>query len=133
MTCRERAGQVRDRAAEFSADQITAIGTGGKRYAKAFIEDTGYPFQVLLDEDGEAADVIGTGTMSLGTILKPKAVLAGVKSLAGGNRQKNLGRRPTQLGATLVIGPGNEILYEDYEDHPGDHADLDDVIAKLAK
>lgn len=88
---------------------------------------------MLLDEDGEAADVIGTGTMSLGTILKPKAVLAGVKSFAGGNRQKNLGRRPTQLGATLVIGPGDEILYEDYEDHPGDHADLDDVIANLAK
>ncbi len=36
-----------------------------------------------------------------------------------------------QLGATLVMGPGDEILYADYEDHPGDHADLDEVLALL--
>jgi hypothetical protein len=51
--------------------------------------------------------------------------------VAAGHRQRKTGRRPTQLGATLVIGPGDELLYEDYEDFAGDHADLDAVLAVL--
>lgn len=107
---------------------VTAIGTGGKRYAKAFIEDESVPFPVLLDEDGAAAEVIGTGTLGAGTMLKPSAYVAGLRSLAGGHRQRKTGRRPMQLGATLVIGPGDEVLYADYEEHAGDHADLDEVL-----
>jgi hypothetical protein len=36
-----------------------------------------------------------------------------------------------QLGATLVIGPGDELLYVDKESYAGDHADLDAVLAIL--
>jgi hypothetical protein len=36
-----------------------------------------------------------------------------------------------QLGATLVIGPGDELLYMDKESYAGDHADLDEVLAVL--
>jgi hypothetical protein len=34
-----------------------------------------------------------------------------------------------QLGATLVVGPGDELLYMDKESYAGDHADLDEVLA----
>ncbi|MBT8202543.1 MAG: hypothetical protein HKN74_02515 [Acidimicrobiia bacterium] len=108
---------------------VTAIGTGGKRYAKAFIEDEDVPFAVLLDEDGRAADVVGTGELGAGTLLKPSAYVAGLRSLVGGHRQSKTGRRPTQLGATLVIAPGNELRYADFEDFAGDHADIDEVLA----
>ncbi|MDH3540783.1 MAG: redoxin domain-containing protein [Acidimicrobiia bacterium] len=133
MTCRERAGQVRDRYDEFVAIGVgvTAIGTGGKRYARAFIADEQVPFPVLLDEDGVAADIVGTNSLGVGTMLKPSAYVAGVRSMAKGHRQHKTGRRPTQLGATLVIGPGDDLLYEDYEDFAGDHADLDEVLAVL--
>ncbi|MGI9529854.1 MAG: peroxiredoxin-like family protein [Acidimicrobiia bacterium] len=133
MTCRERAGQVRDRYDELLATgaQVTAIGTGGKRYAVAFIEDEDVPFPVLLDEDGDAAEIVGTGTIGGVAALRPDAIAAGLGSFMRGNRQKNAGRRPMQLGATIVIGPGDEILYEDYEDYAGDHADIDEVIAAL--
>ncbi len=89
------------------------------------------PFPVLLDEDGAAAEIVGTNTLGVGTLVRPRAVAAGVRSLAGGHRQKRTGRRPLQLGATLVIGPGNELRYADYEDFAGDHADLDAVLAVL--
>lgn len=111
---------------------MTAIGTGGRRYAKAFIEDESVPFEVLLDEDGDAARLVGTGTFTATTLLKPGQIRAGVRSLIGGNVQHNAGRRPFQLGATLVIGPGDELLYEDFEDYAGDHADLDEVLAAVA-
>lgn len=89
------------------------------------------PFPVLLDEDGDAAEIVGTGTLGAASLLRPDAIAAGVGSFLKGNRQKNAGRRPMQLGATIVIGPGDEILYEDYEDYAGDHADIDEVIQAL--
>jgi peroxiredoxin len=108
---------------------VIAVGTGGRRYAKAFIEEEGFPFPVLLDEDGTAAEVIETKSIGALTFLRPEAIGDGLRSFARGHRQRRAGRRPLQLGATLVIGPGNEILYAEYEDHPGDHADLDEVLA----
>lgn len=111
---------------------MTAIGTGGKRYAMAFIEDEDVPFAVLLDEDGSAAEIVGAKSLGVGAALKPSAYTAGLRSVASGHRQHKTGRRPRQLGATLLIGPGNQLLYEDYEDYAGDHADIDEVLAVLA-
>ncbi|MFV1998768.1 MAG: peroxiredoxin-like family protein [Acidimicrobiia bacterium] len=134
MTCRERAGQVRDRYDDLRATGagVTAIGTGGRRYAQAFIEDESVPFPVLLDDDGVAADIVEMNTLDLASVLRPDALFKGARTLARGNRQHKTGRRPTQLGATLVLGPGNELLYLDKEAFAGDHADLDDVLAALA-
>jgi hypothetical protein len=110
---------------------VTAIGTGGRRYAKAFIEDESVPFEVLLDEDGRAAELVGTGTLSKITLISPRQLAAGTRALVKGNMQHNPGRRPYQLGATLVIGPGDELRYEDFEEFAGDHAHLDEVLAHL--
>lgn len=110
---------------------MTAIGTGGRRYAKAFIADERVPFPVLLDEDGTAAEIAGTRRIGATSLLSPGQFAAGVRSTMKGHRQHNTGRRPFQLGATLVIGPGDELLYADFEDFAGDHADLDEVLAVI--
>lgn len=86
---------------------------------------------MLLDEDGSAAELVGTGTLSKLAFVRPRQVIAGTRALAKGNMQHNAGRRPFQLGATLVIGPGDELRYEDFEEFAGDHADLDQVLASL--
>jgi hypothetical protein len=112
---------------------VTAVGTGGKGYAQAFIADEQIPFPVLLDEDGAAAEIAGTRTVGAMTLLKlPGVLVSAGRSLRSGHRQHNTGRRPFQLGATLVIAPGDVLLYADYEDFAGDHADLDEVIAVLS-
>lgn len=85
---------------------------------------------MLLDEDGAAAGIAGTKKMGLASF-KPAAIVAGVRSTLKGKRQHKVGRRPLQLGATLVIGPRNKLLYSDYEDFAGDHADLDEVLDAL--
>jgi hypothetical protein len=86
---------------------------------------------VLLDEDGSAAQIVGTGTLGTTSLLKPRQIAAGYRSFAKGHRQQKAGERPMQLGATIVMAPGNEILYEDFEEFAGDHADIDEVIAAL--
>ncbi len=96
------------------------------------MEDERVPFPVLLDEDGEAAGIIETNRLGPMSLIRPDAVLAGARSLAGGNRQHDTGRRPTQLGATIVMAPGDEVLYIDKESYAGDHADLGEVLAVLA-
>ena len=89
------------------------------------------PFDVLLDEDGEAADIVETNSLGAKALIRPDAWLAGARSLAGRNRQHKTGRRPTQLGATIVMAPGDEVLYIDKESFAGDHANLDEVLAVL--
>jgi len=91
------------------------------------------PFAVLLDEEGEASDIVDMNRLGAAALIRPDAWMAGAKSLVGGNRQHNTGRRPTQLGATIVMGPGDEILYIDKESFAGDHADLDEVVAVLSR
>ena len=86
---------------------------------------------MLLDEDGEAAQMVEMNRLRATSFIRPDAWIAGGRSLLGGHRQRNAGRRPMQLGATLVIGPGSELLYIDRESYAGDHADLDEVIAVL--
>jgi hypothetical protein len=85
-----------------------------------------------LDEDGIAADIVETNNLDATSLIRPDAWFAGARSLVGGNRQRSLGRRPTQLGATLVMAPGDELLYVEKESFAGDHADLDEVILILA-
>lgn len=87
---------------------------------------------MLLDEDGSAAAIVGTNTLTLGSLVKPGQLGAGLRAMAGGNIQHKTGRRPLQLGATLVIAPGNELLYADFEDYAGDHAPLDEVLDAIS-
>lgn len=89
------------------------------------------PFPVLLDEDGVAAEIADMNSITAGKLITPGQIKAGIRSTLKGHRQHNAGRRPFQLGATFVIGPGNDLRYADYENYAGDHADLDEVIAAI--
>lgn len=89
------------------------------------------PFEVLLDEEGSAAEIVGTKSTSTMALLSPRQFKAGIRATVRGKRQHNPGRRPFQLGATLVIAPGNDLRYADFEDFAGDHADIDEVIAAI--
>ena len=86
---------------------------------------------MLLDTEGEASRIVEMNQLKATSFIRPDALLAGGRSLFGGNRQHKTGARPMQLGATLVISPGDEVLYIDKDSYAGDHADLDEVLAIL--
>jgi hypothetical protein len=87
---------------------------------------------VLLDEDGTAAEIAGTRKLGVAAMVSPAAWVSAAKTARRGHRQQRTGRRPFQLGATLVIGPGDKIRYSDYESYAGDHADIDEVLEAIA-
>jgi peroxiredoxin len=119
--------EIRDKGAE-----LVAIGTGDARYARSFIDDEDIPFPVLLDEDGDAARAASVKKGSVLDLVGPRTVAGALKAAAAGHVQHRTGKRGSQLGATFVIGPGDQVRYEHIDGDVSDHAPLEDVLAALA-
>ncbi|MDQ1521413.1 MAG: AhpC/TSA antioxidant enzyme [Actinomycetota bacterium] len=111
---------------------VVAIGTGDVRYAQAFVNDTGIPFPVLVDDDSEAADAASVRTVDWFTLLHPRTWRATRETSRRGYHVARAGKRVRQLGATFVIAPGDVVRYEHYDSDSTDHATVADVLAALA-
>jgi peroxiredoxin len=124
---RDRYDEIKQKDAE-----VVAIGTGNVGYAKRFVEDERVPFPVLVDDDAEAAraaTVPSVGFFKL--IFNPKSRPGAKRAREAGHKIHRAGKRVTQLGATFVLGPGDQVRYEHIDEHSADHAPLDDVLASL--
>ena len=112
--------------------EVVAVGTGSVRHAAAFVADEHIPFPVLVDDDARAARAASVRRVGFFRLLTDRRSQEGAKrARAAGHRIHKAGRRVTQLGATFVIGPGDQVRYEHLDDHSADHASLDDVLAAL--
>jgi peroxiredoxin len=112
--------------------EVVAVGTGSVRYAAAFVADEDVPFPVLVDDDARAARAASVRRVGLFRLLTDGRSREGAKrARAAGHRIHKAGRRVTQLGATFVVGPGEQVRYEHVDDHSADHAPIDDVLAAL--
>jgi peroxiredoxin len=111
--------------------EVVAIGTGDQRYAAAFVADEDVPFPVLVDDDGQAAKAAAVRSAGVAGIMRPSALAGSLRAFRGGQRQKRTGDRPMQLGATFVVGPGEQVRYEHVDGHTADHAPLDEVLSAL--
>jgi peroxiredoxin len=110
---------------------VVAVGTGDARYAEAFVRDEDVCFPVVLDEEGEAAKAAGVRRGSPRAMVGGGSLRVAWKAMRSGHRQRRTGSRPMQLGATFVVGPGDQVVYEHLDTNPGDHAPVDDVIDAL--
>jgi peroxiredoxin len=123
---RERYDEIRARGAE-----VVAIGTGDEHYAARFVADEHVPFPVLVDDRADAARVAAVrGTTPWG-LFNPRSFPGAWRARKAGFRVHKSGKRVTQLGATFVIGPGNQTRYEHVDSHTADHAPIDEVLAAL--
>ena len=118
--------EIKERGAE-----IVAIGTGDVRYARAFIDEEEIPFPVLLDEDGEAAEIAAVKRGGWLQLAGPQTMPGALRATAAGKRQHKLGKRPKQLGATFVIGPGDTVRYEHIDKDVSDHAPEEEILEAL--
>ena len=112
--------------------EVVAIGTGSVQHAAAFVAEEHVPFPVLVDDDALAARAASVHKVGFFRLLTDRRSRAGAKrARAAGHRIHRAGRRVTQLGATFVIGPDDEVRYQHLDDHSADHASPDDVLAAL--
>ena len=125
---------MRDRHDDITArgGEIVAIGTGNVKYAEAFVEEERIPFPVLVDDDGKAARAASVPKMNfLKLVSNPESRRAMRRAREAGHHIHKAGRRVTQLGATFVIGPGDDVRYAHVDANSSDHAPVDAVIAAL--
>jgi len=117
---------------EAAGGEVVAVGTGNANLARAFIEDDRIPFPVLVDDEAAAARVAAIKRVRFHQLFHPDSYAETIRAWQAGHRIGRPGKRTNQLGATFVIGPGNELLYEYRDAHTGDHAPTASVLAALA-
>ena len=125
---------MRDRYDEIRSlnSEVIAVGTGSVAYAGRFVEEEKVPFPVLVDDGGEAARAASVRSVGfLKLVFNPKSFPGARRARQAGHRVHKAGKRVTQLGATFVVGPGEQIRYEHVDAHSADHAPLDEVLAAL--
>jgi hypothetical protein len=125
--------QLRDTYADFrsAGAQIAAIGLGDRRYARAFREETGIPFPLLVDEGREAYRAAGLRSGTLLHLLRRDNFEARARAKAAGHKQHRLGRNPFQLGGSFVFGPGNVDRFAHLSETFGDNASPQSLLAAV--
>jgi len=124
---RDRYPSIRDDGGE-----VVAVGTGNRRYASAFVAEERIPFPVLVDDHADAARAATVRRVSFVRLLTDRRSWPGTRrARAAGFRVHRSGKRVTQLGATFVLGPGDQVRYEHVDEHSADHASLDEVLGAL--
>jgi hypothetical protein len=124
---------LRDHEAAFRARgaRLVAIGLGDAAYARAFREESGITFPLLVDADREAYRAAGLRSASLLHLLRLDNLVARRRARAAGHRQHRMGANPFQLGGSFVFGPGNVERYAHVSRTFGDSAPVSALLAAL--
>lgn len=134
ILCRHYAGALRDFYGDFEAlgVRLIAIGTGGREYARQFIDERKIPYLVLVDKHMASHEVIRAKQGPLVGIFKPRVLWAAVKALRAGERQGKTGPSPFKFGAAHVIGPGDVLHYAWLNDDYHDNTPVEDLLSIAA-
>jgi hypothetical protein len=124
---REHQQEFRERGAN-----LAAIGLGDAMYARAFREDSGIGFPLLIDAERLAYRAAGLRNANLLHLLRSENNTARNRAKAAGHRQHKLGQNPFQLGGSFVFGPGNVDRYAHVSATFGDNAPVDTLLAVVA-
>ncbi len=111
---------------------LTLIGQATPRQAAAFRRKTKIDLPVLADEERRTYKIAGFPRASVGQLLGPRSVLSGVKHGArSGVMQGRIVGDAAQLGGAMVIGPGDEVLFEQRPANAGDSIEPSDLLAAV--
>jgi hypothetical protein len=111
--------------------RLAAVGLGDVNYARAFREETGITFPLLMDDQKEAYRAVGLKKASLLHLLRKDNALARKRAKAGGHRQHKLGKDPLQLGGSFVFAPGNKDLLAHVSETYGDNASPESILEAI--
>jgi hypothetical protein len=124
---------VRDYEQKFKAKgaRLAAVGLGDVNYARAFREETGITFPLLIDDQRQAYRAVGLKKATLLHLFRKDNSLARKRAKAGGHRQKKLGKDPLQLGGSFVFGPGNVDHLAHVSETFGDNATPESILEAI--
>ena len=102
-------------------------------YARAFREESGITFPLLVDADRVAYRAAELKSANLLHLLRSENAKARNRAKRGGHSQHRLGQNPFQLGASFVFAPGNRDLFIHISQTFGDNADTEKLLSELPR
>jgi hypothetical protein len=124
---------LREHQQEFQSKgaNLAAIGLGDVNYARAFREETGITFPLLIDADRKAYRAAELKKANLLHLFRQDNAAYRKRAKAGGFKQTKLGENPFQLGASFVFAPGNVDKFVHVSETFGDNAAMADLLAAI--
>jgi hypothetical protein len=121
--------QLHDHREELGG-RLTLVGMGTPAHARAFKEETGVTFPILLSRDKAAYEAMDLRRGTNRDVFSSAALRASLR------RARHLPLRAPeqdwhQLGGTFVVAPGGEIVFAYRAEHPADEPDVGAVLAAL--
>ena len=121
--------QLHDHREQF-AGRLTLVGMGTPAHARAFKEETGVDFPLLLSPDKRAYEAMDLKRGSNRDVFSPAALASSLR------RARHLPLRAPeqdwhQLGGSFVIAPGGEVVFAHRAEHPADEPDVGALLAAL--
>ena len=110
---------------------LATIGLGDVNYAKAFREETGIKFPLLIDAERKTYRTAELKKANIFHLLRSDNAAARKRAKAGGFSQKKLGENPFQLGASFVFAPGNVDKFIHVSETFGDNAAIADLLSAI--
>lgn len=119
---------------EAAGVELAVIGQGTPAHARAFQEDHGLDFRLLVDPDRKTYEAAGAKAASVTELLGPRVALKGLKAVVGERvvQGRTIGH-PAQLGGVLVVAPGGEVVWSHLANDAGDNPPNDEVLAAARK
>ena len=110
---------------------LASVGLGDRVYARAFREETGITFPLLIDEKREAYEAMELKSANLLHLLRSDNFQARARAKAAGHSQHKLGKNPFQLGGSFVFGPGDVDRFSHRSETFGDNAPISALLAAV--
>ena len=110
---------------------MAAVGLGDLAYARAFRDESGIAFPLLVDAEREAYRAADLRSATLRHLLRRDNFAARRRARAAGHRQGRTGQSVFQLGGSFVFGPGNVDRYAHVSETFGDTAPVSLLLAAL--
>jgi len=111
---------------------LAAVGLGDREYARAFREEAGITFPLLVDEKREAYQALELKTANIFHVFRKDNSEARARAKAAGHSQRELGKNPFQLGGSFVFGPGNVDRFAHLSETFGDNAPITALLEALS-
>jgi alkyl-hydroperoxide reductase/thiol specific antioxidant family protein len=126
---------LRGHEAEFRerGARLAAVGLGDPSYARAFRDESGITFPLLVDVDRAAYRAAELRSASFRHLFRWDTFTAGRRARAAGHRQGRTGQNPFQLGGSFVFGPGNVDRYAHVNETFGDSAPVSRLLGALGR
>ena len=125
---------MREHQSEFErrGAKLAAVGLGDFNFARAFIEESGITFPLLIDDERKAYSALELKQANLFHIFRKDNMRRRKEAKAAGHSQHGIKKNPFQLGGSFVFGPGNVDRFVHISGTFSDNAPISALLAALS-